>query len=145
MVSTPIGNLGDFSFRAIETLKSVALILAEDTRHSRRLLDHYDIEKSMTSYHEHNEARTTPRLVQRLVNGDDLALITDAGTPLLSDPGQRLVQAAIAAGVTVVPIPGASALRPVCRSPRSFRRCLGRSMSPKCGSPSLARSAGSRG
>jgi 16S rRNA (cytidine1402-2'-O)-methyltransferase len=88
----------------------VALVLAEDTRHSRALLDRYDIAAPMASYHEHNEAKTTPRLVDRLAAGEDLALISDAGTPLLSDPGQRLVQAAIKAGIQVVPVPGASAL-----------------------------------
>ena len=110
VVSTPIGNMGDFSFRAVEVLRSVALVLAEDTRHSRGLLDRYEIATPMASYHEHNEAKTTPRLVDRLAAGEDLALITDAGTPLLSDPGQRLVQAAIKAGIRVVPVPGASAL-----------------------------------
>jgi 16S rRNA (cytidine1402-2'-O)-methyltransferase len=110
VVSTPIGNLGDFSFRAVEVLREVDLILAEDTRHSRVLLDRYGISTPTSSYHEHNEAKTTPKLVQRLISGDDIALISDAGTPLLSDPGQRLAQAAIEAGVDVVPIPGASAM-----------------------------------
>jgi 16S rRNA (cytidine1402-2'-O)-methyltransferase len=110
VVSTPIGNMGDFSFRAVETLRAVSVILAEDTRHSRRLLDRYDIQTAMASYHEHNEAKATPRLVERLRAGEDMALISDAGTPLLSDPGQRLVNAAVAAGIQVVPIPGASAL-----------------------------------
>ena len=110
IVSTPIGNLGDLTFRAVETLKSVRLILAEDTRHSRVLLDRYDIATPVTAYHEHNEARATPGLVKRLVDGEDFALITDAGTPLLSDPGQRLVDAAIEAGVEIIPVPGASAL-----------------------------------
>ena len=110
IVSTPIGNMGDMSFRAVEVLSSAALVVAEDTRHSRRLLDHYQITTRCAPYHEHNEARETPRLVKRLVEGETIALITDAGTPLLSDPGSRLVAAAIDAGVTVVPIPGASAL-----------------------------------
>ena len=110
IVSTPIGNMGDFSFRAVDVLQSVALVLAEDTRRSRTLLDRYEIRTPMASYHEHNEAKTTPGLVRRLTQGEDLALITDAGTPLLSDPGQRLVRAAIAAGIDVVPVPGASAL-----------------------------------
>lgn len=109
-MSTPIGNMGDFSFRAVEVLRSVALVLAEDTRHSRTLLDRYDIRTRMASYHEHNEAKMTPRVMDRLAAGEDIALISDAGTPLVSDPGQRLVQAAIAAGVQVVPVPGASAL-----------------------------------
>ena len=110
VVSTPIGNLGDFSFRAIETLRAVALILAEDTRHSRTLLDRYEIKTKVASYHEHNEAKMTPVLVERLAGGDDLALISDAGTPLLSDPGARLVRAAIDAGISVTAVPGASAL-----------------------------------
>jgi 16S rRNA (cytidine1402-2'-O)-methyltransferase len=109
IVSTPIGNMGDFSFRAVEVLKSVAVVLAEDTRHTRHLLDRYDISTPATPYHEHNEAKTTPRLVARLLAGESLALVSDAGTPLLSDPGARLVRAAIDAGVNVVPIPGASA------------------------------------
>ena len=109
VVSTPIGNMGDFSFRAVEILKSVSLVLAEDTRHSRHLLDRYDISTPMASYHEHNEAKTTPRLVSRLLRGESLALVSDAGTPLLSDPGARLVRAAIDAGVSVVPVPGPSA------------------------------------
>jgi 16S rRNA (cytidine1402-2'-O)-methyltransferase len=110
IVSTPIGNMGDFSFRAVETLKSVSLILAEDTRHTRNLLDRYEIKTRVTSYHEHNEAKTTPALVQRLRRGESLALVSDAGTPLLSDPGSRLVRAAIDAAIDVVAIPGASAL-----------------------------------
>src|SRR3954468_3575267 len=87
VVSTPIGNMGDFSFRAIETLRSVALILAEDTRHSRTLLDRYEIRTPVASYHEHNEAKMTPGLVERMLGGDELALISDAATPLVSDPG----------------------------------------------------------
>lgn len=110
IVSTPIGNLGDISYRAVEVLRSVSLIVAEDTRHSRTLLSHYDIRTPAIAYHEHNEARETPRLVRRMLQGESVALISDAGTPLLSDPGARLVRAAGDAGVTVVPIPGASAL-----------------------------------
>lgn len=102
--------MGDMSFRAVEILSSAALVVAEDTRHSRRLLDHYQIGTRCSSYHEHNEARETPRLVKKLLEGDSVALITDAGTPLLSDPGARLVAAAIDAGIDVIPIPGASAL-----------------------------------
>jgi 16S rRNA (cytidine1402-2'-O)-methyltransferase len=110
IVSTPIGNLGDLSARAIETLRSVHVVLAEDTRHSRPLLQRFGIETPLLSYHEHNEARTAASLVARMVDGESMALISDAGTPLLSDPGARLVAAAIEAGVRVVPIPGASAL-----------------------------------
>src|SRR5437868_3898687 len=109
VVSTPIGNMGDFSFRAVEVLKSIDLLLAEDTRHSRHLLDRYDIHPKMFAYHEHNEAKASPGLVERLVAGESMAIVTDAGTPLLSDPGARLVTAAIEAGVTVIPLPGASA------------------------------------
>jgi len=109
IVSTPIGNMGDFSFRAVDVLKSVALVLAEDTRHTRRLLDRYDVSTPMAAYHEHNEAKTSPRFVARLLAGESLALVSDAGTPLVSDPGARLVRAAIQAGVSVVPIPGSSA------------------------------------
>jgi 16S rRNA (cytidine1402-2'-O)-methyltransferase len=98
------------SYRAVEILSSAALVVAEDTRHSRRLLDHYEIETRCAAYHEHNEARETPRLVRRLKDGDSIALITDAGTPLVSDPGGRLVAAAIDAGIDVIPVPGASAL-----------------------------------
>jgi 16S rRNA (cytidine1402-2'-O)-methyltransferase len=110
LVSTPIGNLGDMSHRAVEVLSSAALILAEDTRHSRRLLDHFGIATPVSSYHEHNEAKETPRLMARLMKGDSLALISDAGTPLISDPGSRLVAACVEAGVPVVPIPGASSV-----------------------------------
>jgi 16S rRNA (cytidine1402-2'-O)-methyltransferase len=110
VVSTPIGNLEDISPRAVQTLKCVTSVLAEDTRHSRHLLERYGIETSLEAYHEHNEARVTPRLVERLLAGESLALVSDAGTPLLSDPGARLVRAALDAGVPVVPVPGASAL-----------------------------------
>ena len=110
LVSTPIGNLGDMTFRAVEVLTSAALVIAEDTRHSRRLLDHFRIGTRVSSYHEHNEAKETPRLVARLAAGDSIAVISDAGTPLISDPGSRLVRAAIEAGIPVVPIPGASSV-----------------------------------
>ena len=110
VVSTPIGNLGDLTFRAVEVLRTVDLIVAEDTRHSRHLLDRYDLRTAVEAYHEHNEARATPKIVARLAAGESVALISDAGTPLLSDPGARLTQAAIAAGAPVVPVPGASAL-----------------------------------
>jgi 16S rRNA (cytidine1402-2'-O)-methyltransferase len=96
--------------RAVEVLSSAALIVAEDTRHSRRLLDHYEISTPLKSYHEHNEAKETPRLVARLRAGDSIALISDAGTPLISDPGSRLVSATLEANLPVVPIPGASSV-----------------------------------
>ena len=110
IVSTPIGNLADLSHRAVAVLGEVRTILAEDTRHSRTLLAHYAITTPLHSYHEHNEAQESPRAVARLAAGESLALISDAGTPLLSDPGARLVQAAVSAGVPVVAVPGASAL-----------------------------------
>lgn len=110
IVSTPIGNLGDLSARAIETMQSVSAVLAEDTRHSRPLLEKFGVKTSLMAYHEHNEAKATPSVIARLVAGESFAVISDAGTPLLSDPGARLVRAAIDAGVTITPIPGASAL-----------------------------------
>jgi len=110
VVATPIGNRADFTPRAIETLRAVAVIVAEDTRHSAPLLAWAGISTSVRSYHAHNEAEQAPRLVERLLAGDDIALISDAGTPLVSDPGARLVDAAIAAGIRVTPIPGASAI-----------------------------------
>jgi len=110
IVSTPIGNLGDITFRAIATLRAVTLILCEDTRHSRALLEHYGIATTVASLHEHNEARETPRILQRLAAGESVALISDAGTPLVSDPGERLVRQAVESGIPVIPIPGPSAL-----------------------------------
>jgi 16S rRNA (cytidine1402-2'-O)-methyltransferase len=110
IVSTPIGHMGDFSFRAVETLREVAAVLAEDTRHTVHLLQRYGITTALVPYHEHNEARATPALVARLRGGESLALVSDAGTPLLSDPGARLVRAAAEAGIRVSPVPGASAL-----------------------------------
>jgi 16S rRNA (cytidine1402-2'-O)-methyltransferase len=110
VVSTPIGNLADLTFRAVDILKTVDRILCEDTRHTRTLLDHYAIRTPTSAYHEHNEAKATPGIVAELVQGATLALVTDAGTPILSDPGARLVKAAIDAGVPVEPVPGASAL-----------------------------------
>ncbi len=110
VVSTPIGNMADFSNRAVETLSRVDAVLAEDTRHSRPLLERHGIATSLVAYHEHNEAKATPKLVARLLAGESLAIISDAGTPLLSDPGGRLVRAALQAAVPVSPVPGASAL-----------------------------------
>ena len=110
LVATPIGNLEDVTLRALRVLREAELVLAEDTRHTRHLLDRYEIDVPLVAYHEHNEAKATPALVARLLAGESLALVSDAGTPLLSDPGARLVRAAADAGVRVSPIPGASAL-----------------------------------
>lgn len=109
VVSTPIGHLGDISIRALAVLREVAAVCCEDTRNSRTLLNRYGIHTPMVALHEHNEAQTTPRILERLRAGAAIALISDAGTPLVSDPGARLVEAAVAAGLRVVPVPGASA------------------------------------
>jgi 16S rRNA (cytidine1402-2'-O)-methyltransferase len=113
IVATPIGNLEDISLRALRILKEVDLIAAEDTRHTHHLLSHYGIETALTSYHEHNERRKAQVLVERLRRGANIALVTDAGTPVISDPGYRLVTAAIDAAIKVTPIPGASAVTAV--------------------------------
>lgn len=110
VVSTPIGNLDDITVRALNTLKSVALIAAEDTRRTSILLRHFGISTASTSFHEHNERQKLPHLLQKLEAGGDIALVSDAGTPLVADPGQRLIAAAISRGVAVIPIPGASAV-----------------------------------
>ncbi len=110
VVATPIGNLEDIGARALRVLREVALIAAEDTRHSARLLQHFGIATPLVACHEHNERDQGGRLVGRLLAGEDLALISDAGTPLISDPGYHLVRNARAAGVRVVPVPGACAL-----------------------------------
>jgi 16S rRNA (cytidine1402-2'-O)-methyltransferase len=110
LVATPIGNLEDFTFRALRVLREVDLIAAEDTRHTAKLLHHYDIRTPATSLHEHNEEARSAGLVARLLTGADIALVSDAGTPAISDPGFRLVRAAIDAGVRVEAIPGPSAV-----------------------------------
>ncbi len=110
VVATPIGNLGDLSPRAQAVLRSVDAICAEDTRHTRQLLGHFGIERPLIALHEHNEDGLAARLVERLQAGDSLALVSDAGTPLVSDPGFRLVRAAREAGLRVSPVPGPSAL-----------------------------------
>jgi 16S rRNA (cytidine1402-2'-O)-methyltransferase len=110
VVSTPIGNLNDITLRALSTLKSVGLIAAEDTRRTSILLRHFGITTPTTSLHEHNEHQKLPQLLQKLADGQDVALVSDAGTPLVADPGQRLVAAAIEKGIRVIPIPGASAV-----------------------------------
>ena len=110
VVATPIGNLGDMTLRAIETLKMVDAIAAEDTRHTSGLLSHLGISKKLIAVHEHNEQQSAEKLVLALKNGDNIALVTDAGTPAVSDPGAIVVKVAREAGVKVVPIPGASAV-----------------------------------
>jgi 16S rRNA (cytidine1402-2'-O)-methyltransferase len=113
IVPTPIGNLEDITFRAVRVLKEVDLIAAEDTRHSQVLLNHYGIRTPVTSYHEHNERGKARELVERLRQGTSIALLSDAGTPMISDPGYRLMVEAIGAGVQVIPLPGPSALTAV--------------------------------
>lgn len=109
VVATPIGHLDDMSYRAIHVLKSVSLIAAEDTRTSAQLMKHFNISTPLTACHEHNESNKIEILVQKLLNGEDMALISDAGTPLISDPGFKLVRAAQANGIRVIPVPGACA------------------------------------
>jgi len=113
IVATPIGNLEDITLRALRILKEVDLIAAEDTRHTKKLLTHYGIASRLTAYHEHNEKTKAQSLVEQLKQGKRMALVCDAGTPAISDPGYRLVREAISAGVKVVPIPGPSALTAV--------------------------------
>jgi 16S rRNA (cytidine1402-2'-O)-methyltransferase len=110
VVSTPIGNLGDITLRALDVLKSVDVVAAEDTRHSGMLLKHFEIKKPLLSYHEHNEAMRAAQLVERLAAGEDVALITDAGTPALSDPGARLIRECIKRGLPFMIIPGPSSI-----------------------------------
>ena len=110
VVATPIGNLEDFTFRGLRTLREVDVIAAEDTRRTGKLLAHYEVRTPMVSLHEHNETREAPRLVARLIAGESIALVSDAGTPGISDPGATLVRLAREAGVSVVPIPGPSAV-----------------------------------
>jgi 16S rRNA (cytidine1402-2'-O)-methyltransferase len=110
LVATPIGNLADITHRAVQVLRDVALIACEDTRHTRKLLQHYAIETKTISYHEHNEQQRARELIELLQQGSDIAVVSDAGTPAISDPGFRLVRAAIESGIAVVPVPGPSAL-----------------------------------
>ena len=109
VVATPIGHLDDMTFRAIDILKSVSIVAAEDTRQSAQLFKHYNISTQLTACHDHNESNKIEQLVQKLLAGDNIALISDAGTPLISDPGFKLVRAAQEHGIKVVPVPGACA------------------------------------
>jgi 16S rRNA (cytidine1402-2'-O)-methyltransferase len=110
VVATPIGNLEDITARALRILRTVALIAAEDTRRTSHLLARYSIDTPTTSLHQHNEHRKTATLVDRLMRGEDIALVSDAGTPVVSDPGQHLIRASIASGIRIEPIPGPSAV-----------------------------------
>jgi 16S rRNA (cytidine1402-2'-O)-methyltransferase len=110
VVATPIGNLQDFTFRAVETLNGVHCIFAEDTRTSKKLINHYDIDTKLYSYHDHSSEKEIARLLDILKDQKDVALISDAGTPTISDPGYSLIRECISEGIDVVPIPGASAL-----------------------------------
>ena len=110
LVATPIGNLADITHRALDVLRNVAVIACEDTRHTRKLLQHYGVSTRTISYHEHNEQQRAQELVQQLQEGNDVAVVSDAGTPSISDPGFRLVRAAIENDIPVVPVPGPSAL-----------------------------------
>ena len=110
LVATPIGNLDDITVRALNVLKSVSLIACEDTRHSLKLFNHFDIQKPLTSYFEHNKKEKGEYIISHLKEGEDVALVTDAGTPAISDPGEDLVKMCISEGIQVVPVPGAAAL-----------------------------------
>jgi len=124
LVSTPIGNLGDITTRALEILRGVNLVVAEDTRNTGNLLRHFDIRTEMLACHDHNENEMAPRLVEKLRAGQSIAIVSDAGTPLISDPGYRLVAAAIAAQLPIIPVPGANAILPALQlsglPPRTF-------------------------
>ncbi|MBI5232804.1 MAG: rRNA small subunit methyltransferase 1, partial [Deltaproteobacteria bacterium] len=110
VVATPIGNLEDITIRAIRVLKEADLIAAEDTRHTRKLLNHYNVPAPLTSYFEHNKAEKGDYIIKKLLEGKDVALVSDAGTPGISDPGYNLIKKAIDSGIKIVPVPGASAL-----------------------------------
>ncbi|MDE6025131.1 MAG: 16S rRNA (cytidine(1402)-2'-O)-methyltransferase [Lachnospiraceae bacterium] len=110
LVATPIGNLEDMTYRAVRILKEVSLIAAEDTRNSIKLLNHFEIKTPMTSYHEHNKYEKADELMKKLMSGEDIAVITDAGTPGISDPGEELVKKCYEIGISVVPVPGACAV-----------------------------------
>lgn len=112
LVPTPIGNLDDMTFRSIDVLKMVDLIAAEDTRHTQKLLNHFDIDTKMISFHEHNTQERIPELLNQLTEGQSLAQVSDAGTPSISDPGTELVKAAVEQGFVVIPLPGANAAVP---------------------------------
>ena len=127
IVSTPIGNLEDITLRALRVLKEVALIACEDTRHTRKLLSHFQIQKPTISYHDHNERERTAALIDKLEAGADIALVSDAGTPLISDPGSYIVREAIERQIPVVPIPVAKfpAMSPLTHGPPGAHEVVG--------------------
>ena len=110
LVATPIGNLEDMTFRAIKTLKEVDLIAAEDTRQTMKLLNHFEISKPLISYHRHNEDTKSSLLINKIIKGENIAVVSDAGTPAISDPGEEIVKEALENGINIIPIPGACAL-----------------------------------
>ena len=110
LVATPIGNLEDITFRAIKILKEVDIIAAEDTRRTLKILNHYEITKPLISYHRHNEGTKSDILINKILEGNNIAIVTDAGTPGISDPGEEIVKEAISKNIEVIPIPGACAL-----------------------------------
>ena len=142
LCATPIGNLGDITYRAVEMLRTADLIAAEDTRHTRGLLAHYDIHTPMTSYHEHNKDAKGPELIARMQAGETIVCVSDAGLPGIADPGGDLVRRAVAAGISVTPLPGANAaLSALICAPT--RRIHLRRLSPAQGKET-ARGAGTR-
>ena len=125
LCATPIGNLEDMTFRVIRTLKEVDLIAAEDTRHSIKLLNHFDIKTPMTSYHEYNKVEKAKYLVEKMAEGTNIALITDAGTPGISDPGEELVRQCYEAGIPVTSLPGpAACITALTMSRASYQKVL---------------------
>ncbi|MCP4715894.1 MAG: 16S rRNA (cytidine(1402)-2'-O)-methyltransferase [Deltaproteobacteria bacterium] len=135
IVATPIGNLADITVRALEILRTVDLIAAEDTRTTKKLLHHYEIDKPLTSYYEHNEQQKTPQLISSLQQGKNIALVSEAGTPTISDPGYRLVRAALDQQLPIFPIPGpAAALAALSISGLAVHRfCFEGFLPPKAG------------
>ncbi len=133
LVATPIGNLGDITARALEGLKSADLIACEDSRVTAKLLQHAGIEKPLLPYHDHNAEAMRPKLLARIAAGERVALVSDAGTPLISDPGYKLVQAAVAAGLAVTMLPGPSApvMALACRGCRATASCSAASCRPR--------------
>ncbi|MCD8486907.1 MAG: 16S rRNA (cytidine(1402)-2'-O)-methyltransferase [Desertifilum sp.] len=142
IVGTPIGNLEDMTFRAIRILQSVGAIAAEDTRHTGKLLQHFQITTPQISYHEHNQQQRIPELLQRLRMGEDIAVVTDAGMPAIADPGYELIKASIAENIPVVPIPGANAaITAVCAAGLPTDRFIFEGFLPVKGKPRQERLA----